>query len=57
MTTLTASDPDGDTLTYSILGGVDQAHFVLDAASGLLSFVSALTLSSPLTPMPTTSTR
>ncbi len=41
VTTLTASDPDGDTLTYSILGGVDQAHFVLDAASGLLSFVSA----------------
>ena len=41
VTTLTASDPDGDTLTYSILGGADQAHFVLDAASGRLSFVSA----------------
>ena len=47
VTTLTASDPDGDTLTYSILGGADQAHFVLDAASGRLSFVSCLLYTSP----------
>jgi hypothetical protein len=40
VTTVAASDPDlpADTLTYSIGGGADAAHFSIDAASGELTF-------------------
>lgn len=41
VTTVTASDPDaGSNLTYSIVGGVDGTRFVIDPATGVLSFVS-----------------
>jgi hypothetical protein len=41
VTTVTASDPDaGSNLTYSIAGGVDATRFVIDPATGVLSFVS-----------------
>lgn len=36
--TATADDPDGDTLSFSLSGGVDQALFAIDATSGALSF-------------------
>ncbi len=36
--TATATDADGDTLTFSISGGADAALFSIDGASGLLSF-------------------
>jgi len=40
--TVQASDATpGDTLTYSIAGGADQASFQIDAATGALSFVTA----------------
>jgi VCBS repeat-containing protein len=40
--TMTATDPDaGATRTWSIAGGADAARFVINAASGLLSFASA----------------
>lgn len=40
ITTVTATDPDqGQTLTYRILGGVDQAFFAIDGATGVLTFV------------------
>lgn len=35
----TAIDPDGDTLTFSLAGGVDRARFAITSAGGL-SFVS-----------------
>ena len=35
--TISASDPDGDTLTYSI-GGTDASSFNLDTSTGALSF-------------------
>ena len=38
--TLTASDPEGDALTYSLSGGDDQSLFSLDPATGALSFIS-----------------
>jgi Ca2+-binding RTX toxin-like protein len=41
VTTISATDPDGDTLTYGIVGGTDRARFVIDAATGVLSFASA----------------
>ncbi len=39
--TVTATDPDGDALIYSIAGGADAALFQIDPASGALSFRSA----------------
>ena len=40
--TVTALDPDlSPTLTFSITGGADQAHFQIDASTGALSFLSA----------------
>lgn len=39
--TLTATDLDGDPITFSITGGADAALFTIDATTGALSFVSA----------------
>ena len=36
--TVVGEDIDGDSLTYSIIGGVDQDKFTIDSNSGLLSF-------------------
>ncbi|WP_163649504.1 DUF4347 domain-containing protein [Modicisalibacter sp. 'Wilcox'] len=41
VTTLAATDADGDPLTYALAGGADQTLFTLDAGSGALSFRSA----------------
>ncbi|MFD2110464.1 cadherin repeat domain-containing protein, partial [Thiorhodococcus fuscus] len=42
VTTVAATDPDvGDSLTYSLSGGADQAKFSLDATSGALNFIVA----------------
>lgn len=38
---LTAADPEGDSLTYAIVGSAYAARFMVNAASGALSFVSA----------------
>jgi len=38
---ITATDVDGDTLTYSISGGDDQTLFTIDASTGALSFITA----------------
>ena len=45
--TASASDPDGDPITYS-LGGADASHFSLDASSGALSLPNTLDFESPL---------
>jgi len=48
VTTVTATDPDaGDTLTYSISGGVDSALFSINSSSGALTFSSAPNYESP----------
>ena len=48
VTTVTATDPDsGDTLTYSISGGVDGAAFSINTTSGVLTFNSAPDFESP----------
>ncbi|WP_020558403.1 Ig-like domain-containing protein [Thiofilum flexile] len=47
VTTVTASDIDGDTLTYSISGGADAALFTIDASTGALSFNTAPQFASP----------
>ena len=39
--TATATDLDGDTLTYSISGGVDAALFSIDSATGAVSFLNS----------------
>ena len=38
VTNVTATDQDGDTISYSIAGGADAAQFQINAATGALSF-------------------
>jgi VCBS repeat-containing protein len=45
--TATATDPDGDTPTFSIVGGDDAALFDIDSASGALTFIAAPDFESP----------
>ncbi|WP_150291411.1 cadherin domain-containing protein [Sphingobium estronivorans] len=48
VTTVIATDPDvGTTISYSISGGADAAKFVIDGATGILSFVSAPNFEAP----------
>ena len=42
-----SSDADGDTRSYSIVGGADQAKFTIDSGTGALSFISAPDYESP----------
>ena len=44
---LGASDPDGDTLVFTIEGGADAGAFTLDAGSGSLSFAQAPDFEAP----------
>ena len=39
--TAQATDAEGDSITYSLFGGVDQAKFSIDASSGELRFIKA----------------
>jgi uncharacterized delta-60 repeat protein len=41
ITTVTSTDVDGDTPTYTISGGADAASFAIDSNTGSLTFVSA----------------
>ncbi|MEA5097532.1 MAG: choice-of-anchor U domain-containing protein, partial [Burkholderiaceae bacterium] len=41
VTTVTTTDADGDSITYSLTGGADQAKFTIDASTGALVFVAA----------------
>ncbi len=47
VTTVTTTDGDNDTITYSISGGADQAKFSLNSSTGALSFVSAPNYETP----------
>ncbi len=49
VTTVTTSDADlpGQTLNYSIIGGVDATKFSIDSGSGALAFVAAPNFESP----------
>jgi len=40
VTDVDATDPDGQTLTYAITGGADEALFSIDSSSGELSFIA-----------------
>ncbi|QNP29942.1 cadherin domain-containing protein [Cylindrospermopsis curvispora] len=44
---ITATDADGDPLTYSISGGTDQSLFTINANTGNLSFVAAPNFEAP----------
>ncbi|CAN5391087.1 hypothetical protein BH10PSE4_BH10PSE4_39190 [soil metagenome] len=47
VTTVAATDADGDAVTYSIAGGADAARFAINTATGALRFVSAPVFASP----------
>ncbi len=48
VTTVTASDADGDVPTFAIVGGADAARFSIDANTGALSFVAAPNFEAPI---------
>ncbi len=54
-TTVVATDPDlpTDTLTYSIIGGFDQAQFTIDPVSGELRFITPPDFENPTDNFPT----
>jgi hypothetical protein len=41
VTTVSAVDPEGSALVYSIVGGADASFFAINASTGALSFVTA----------------
>jgi hypothetical protein len=45
--TATATDPDGDTVTFSIAGGADAALFAIDTNTGALTFITAPDFEAP----------
>jgi hypothetical protein len=45
--TVTASDPEGDALTFSIVGGPDASRFAIGSTTGALSFVAAPDFEAP----------
>jgi hypothetical protein len=47
VTTVTANDPGGAPLTYSITGGFDQARFTIDSTTGVLSFIAPPNFEAP----------
>ena len=47
VTTVAATDPDAQSLTYSIIGGADAALFNLDPASGKLYFITPPSYNAP----------
>lgn len=47
VTTITSSDPDGGTASYSISGGADSASFNIDSVSGELTLKTAADFASP----------
>ena len=42
------SDPDGDSVTFSIVGGVDASFFSIDAVTGVVTFNDAPDFETPL---------
>jgi Ca2+-binding RTX toxin-like protein len=47
ITTVTATDPDGDPLSYSLTGGSDQSKCQINATTGALSFIAAPNFEAP----------
>jgi VCBS repeat-containing protein len=45
--TVTTTDPEGNTITYSITGGADAAFFAINSSSGALSFLVAPNFEAP----------
>jgi autotransporter-associated beta strand protein len=48
VTTVTATDAEGNALTYTISGGSDADKFWIDSGTGILTFVSAPNFESPI---------
>ncbi len=47
VTTVIATDDDGDTITYELTSGADRSSFTIDAASGVLAFNTAPDFENP----------
>ena len=44
---INATDPDGETLVFSISGGIDRAKFLIDSSTGFLSFTTSPDFENP----------
>ena len=47
VTTVTATDPEGTTPAYALVGGADQGRFTIDPVTGILSFNEAPDFETP----------
>jgi VCBS repeat-containing protein len=47
VTTVAATDPDSSPLSYSIVGGADQAKFAIHPTTGVLTFIAAPDFENP----------
>lgn len=47
VSTVVASDADGDSVSYAIAGGADASRFTINAQTGALSFISAPNFEAP----------
>ncbi len=47
VTTVSSTDPEGDTRTYSIVGGADAALFTINATTGVLTFIGGRDFEAP----------
>ncbi len=47
VTTVTASNPEGGALTFSLTGGADQARFTINSSTGVLTFAAAPDFETP----------
>ena len=47
VTTVTATDVEGDTITYSISGGADAGSFLMNSVTGALTFAAAPNFEAP----------
>jgi len=47
VTTVAATDPEGDVLAYSISGGADRLKFKIDSKTGALTFIAAPNFEAP----------
>ena len=48
VTTVTAEDPEGDAITFALVGGADSSLFAIDANTGELTFNNAPDFENPL---------
>jgi len=47
VTTVAATDPNGSTISYAVVGGADMARFAVNSTTGVLTFIAAPDFDAP----------